>query len=233
MTMDGSIEFEWWGIDIELLPGCAVRHSATGTLLVADVHLGKPASFRAGGIPVPEAVTRADLDRLGTLLAATGSERMIVLGDLAHDMAALGETTLRTIHDWRREWPGVSMQLVPGNHDRRLDDIGALGFELLDRRSHLGGLDLVHATSPDEKTPTLGGHVHPRVLLAARRGDRMQVPCFWFSGRSGILPAFGSFTGGHLLRRKEEDIVFAAGTHDVVRLGPGGVGEAGQARSHR
>jgi uncharacterized protein len=40
--------------DIVLLPGRAAWMPATRTLLVADLHLGKAATFRHAGIPVPE-----------------------------------------------------------------------------------------------------------------------------------------------------------------------------------
>ena len=44
-----------------------------GALLLADLHLGDPASFRAGGIPVRR-VTDRDLGRLGALITRTGVE---------------------------------------------------------------------------------------------------------------------------------------------------------------
>ena len=231
--MPGALRFEWWGVELDLLPGYAVHHVAADALLVADLHLGKPASFRSGGIPVPEAVTRSDLERLSALVEACGPRRLVVLGDLAHDVAALDRATLDLLDEWRRECAEIRMQLVPGNHDRRLEDLERLGFEVLPERIHLSGLDLVHATCADERTPTLGGHVHPRIRLFERRGEGLRVPCFWFSGRAGILPAFGSFTGGHLVRPREEDVVFAAGPEEVVRLGPGVVKSQGAARSQR
>ena len=39
-----------------------------GVALVADVHLGKAATFRRLGVPVPETTTGATLDRLGGLV---------------------------------------------------------------------------------------------------------------------------------------------------------------------
>ncbi|HET8584747.1 MAG TPA: DEAD/DEAH box helicase, partial [Casimicrobiaceae bacterium] len=38
------------------------------TLFVADVHLGKGAAFRAGGIPLPRGTTATDLRRLDALI---------------------------------------------------------------------------------------------------------------------------------------------------------------------
>jgi metallophosphoesterase superfamily enzyme len=50
--------------DILLLPGRAAFLPASATLLVADLHLGKAATFRQAGIPVPEGSAQADLARL-------------------------------------------------------------------------------------------------------------------------------------------------------------------------
>ena len=80
MTISGSVEFTWCGVNLVLLPDRALFLPRSETLLVADVHLGKPASFRARGVPVPEAVTAGDLDRLSCLLDRLTPRRVIVLG---------------------------------------------------------------------------------------------------------------------------------------------------------
>jgi len=52
---------------------------------------------------------------------------------------------------------------------------------------------------------SLTGHVHPaRVLQGRGRGaDRVRLPCFVFSDKRGILPAFGVFTGHHTVSVQE------------------------------
>ena len=209
---------EWHGVTLRLLADRAVHHPAADALLVADLHLGKPASFRAGGVPVPEAVTGADLERLSRLASRTGAGRIVVLGDLVHDAKALQPRTLDQLHIWRSRHAHLEIGLVPGNHDRRAGDLAALGIELLPARHHLAGLDLVHETAGTESVPTLGGHVHPVLRLSARRGDRLRTPCFWFSGRVGILPAFGGFTGGRVMSNGPGDRIFAAGRDEVVPI---------------
>ena len=73
--------------DVRLLPGRAALVAATRTLLVADLHLGKAATFRRAGIPVPEGSAGRDLDRLTRLVADTRATRVIVVGDLLHSAA--------------------------------------------------------------------------------------------------------------------------------------------------
>src|SRR6478752_4291038 len=51
------------------------------TLFVADVHLGKAAAFRAGGVPLPRGATASDLARLTRLVTTTGATRVVILGD--------------------------------------------------------------------------------------------------------------------------------------------------------
>ena len=70
--------------ELRLLPERAVWWAEQETLLVADLHLGKPASFRAGGAPVPEGadfvVIQEDVKRAGeviTIASDPGANRNI------------------------------------------------------------------------------------------------------------------------------------------------------------
>ena len=51
-------------LDLTLLPEMAAWLPKHRALVVTDLHLGKSATFRARGIPIPEGETRADLARL-------------------------------------------------------------------------------------------------------------------------------------------------------------------------
>ena len=70
--------------EIVLLPGSAAVLPASATLLVADLHLGKAATFRKAGIPVPEGSAQRDLARLADLVVRHAVRRLLVLGDLFH-----------------------------------------------------------------------------------------------------------------------------------------------------
>ena len=75
------------GERVELHAERALYWPAGATLFVADVHLGKAAAFRAGGIALPRGGTQADLARLAALLARTRARRLVVLGDFLHAAA--------------------------------------------------------------------------------------------------------------------------------------------------
>src|ERR1043165_3597049 len=75
----------------------AVYWPSAKTLIIADPHFGKAAAFRAAGVPVPEATTESNLERLNKLLMQTGSTRLVVLGDFLHAAAGRAEQTMCTI----------------------------------------------------------------------------------------------------------------------------------------
>lgn len=217
----GSAQFDWHGERLVLLPDRAVFLPAHATVLVADVHLGKPAAFRAQGLPVPEGVTTRDLQRMTALVRTTAARRLIILGDLIHDRTALLDQTCHSVRDWRASLASVQVDLIPGNHDRRARSCEPLGVRVVEARVRLGALDLTHGPpSPVEAAagrPTLCGHIHPVVSVGgARSVSRVRTPCFWFDGRLGILPAFGFFTGGYAMGLGLSHGVFAAGDRTVI-----------------
>jgi len=111
-VLSGVVELE----GLQMLPGGALFRPAREQLVIADVHLGKAASFRAQGIPVPEATTGENFARLDRLLSITAARQLVILGDLSHN--ALGR---RKIRDpwlaWRGQHAALDVVLVPGNHD--------------------------------------------------------------------------------------------------------------------
>jgi DNA ligase-associated metallophosphoesterase len=217
---DAGAPVEFAGQTLVLLPQRGVWWPARGALLVADPHLGKPASFRDAGAPVPEAVTRRDLDRLSALIDALRPERLVVLGDFVHDRCAWRDTTMRQLAAWRGGHASTLITLVRGNHDRRAEDPpAALGVETVEPGWRLGPIAMHH--EPTREGPALCGHLHPAITLhARRRADRLRAPCFWFSRSLGVLPAFGSFTGGAVVKAAPGDRVFAAGASSVIEVHP-------------
>jgi DNA ligase-associated metallophosphoesterase len=188
-----------------------------GTLLVADAHIGKAASFRRLGVPVPEATTGAALARLDAALARSGARRIVFLGDLLHSAHGRAAGTLAAVRRWREAHAALELTLVRGNHDSRAGDPPAdWQVHCVDAPLHLGGLALGHEPGAVDGAYLLAGHVHPAARIVGRSGHGLRLPCFHLGARCGVLPAFGEFTGSHVLPRAAEDRVFVI-ADDAVR----------------
>ncbi len=198
------------GARLTLLPQRAAFVVDSATLLVADVHVGKAASFRGLGVPVPPGTTAQTLDRLSGALQVTAARRLVVLGDFLHSARSRGVDTLMALARWREAHAGLSITLLRGNHDQRAGDPPpSLGIEVCDGPLACGPWLLAHEPQPQQGAYVLAGHVHPGVVLGGRGFDRVRLPCFHFGARVGVLPAFGAFTGTHVLPREPGDRVFA------------------------
>ncbi len=206
---------------LALLPQRAVWDRAGRTLFVADVHLGKVASFRARGVPAPGGTTRDNLDRLSALLRSTGAAQLVVLGDFFHAREGITEALLENVKIWRDEWRQAQIILVGGNHDRHaIPILRHLGVELVAEPFAHGGLEgrhhpLTAAEAFGEGAATLAGHLHPVARLKGPGRDRLRLPCFFRQGRQLILPSFGEFTGGREINGERGSEVFAI-CHDAV-----------------
>ncbi|MDR5802915.1 ligase-associated DNA damage response endonuclease PdeM [Caballeronia sp. LZ001] len=166
------------------------------TLFIADAHFGKDAVFRARGIPVPVGTTAESLMRLDTLVATHKPEAIAFLGDLLHARESHADETLTALHAWRMRHRQMRLVLVEGNHDKHAGALPeAFGVELVKEPYRLGPWALCHHPQTVDDAYALAGHEHP-VYRLATRADSVRLPCFRFGQRSGVLPAFGAFTGG-------------------------------------
>jgi uncharacterized protein len=212
-------EAEAGGIHLWLLPQRAACLVEPRWLLVADAHVGKAASFRSLGVPVPRGTTTQTLERLSAAIGECAATRVVFLGDLLHSAAAHAARTLDALARWRERHRSVEMMLVRGNHDDRAGDPPrSLGIEAVDEPLHIGGLALCHHPRPMAGAYVLAGHLHPCVAVGARANDRLRLPCFHFGNRVGVLPAFGEFTGMHTIAPAPGDRVYLVADGSVRAL---------------
>jgi DNA ligase-associated metallophosphoesterase len=205
------------GERIVLLAHRALWWEGSSTLFIADVHLGKPAAFRALGIPVPESATGSDLSRLGALIERTAAARLVLLGDLIHAKSGRQPETLDAFASWRRARPELAITLVRGNHDRSAGDPPAdWGIDVVNGPVPMGPFVLAHEPAEDPRGHVLAGHIHPAARLHGTGGTSLRAPCFWVGPRVTVLPAFGSFTGAKAITPRSGDRVFVVGDGQVV-----------------
>ena len=184
------------GWPLALLPEKAAFIAASGTLLVADAHIGKAVSFRALGVPVPRGTTSETLAGLSALVARTGARRIVFLGDFLHSARAHAAATLAALAAWREAHRRLELVLVRGNHDDRAGDPpAAWDVEVVPEPHPLAPFLACHVPVTPPTGYALCGHVHPGVHLFGAADDSARLPCFVLGNRRAILPAFGSFTG--------------------------------------
>ncbi len=211
------------GEPVWLLPERALFWPRAGTLVAADLHWGKAATFRAAGIPIPGGTTSDDLTRLDAALDRTDARRLVVLGDLFHARAGRVATlTLAALRRWRGLRSEIEILLVRGNHDRHAGDPPAdLRINCVDDPAFVPPFVLRHQPASSPAGYTLAGHVHPGVVLAGPGRQRERLPCFLFGGDVAVLPAFGSFTGLGIVEAEPGDRLFVVADDEVVGLDPG------------
>src|SRR5690606_28618410 len=177
----GSLSIQYAGEEIQLLPDKAVYWQRTGSLIVADLHFGKPAAFRTAGIPVPENSTQHDLDRLERLIAETKSRRLIVLGDFFHSASGLQREMMNSVEHWCRRQTGIEMILIPGNHDKKSGlPPCEWRFQIVPAGWMIPPFSFHHEPIESKDNYVMAGHVHPAIRLRERFGPGIRAACFYF-----------------------------------------------------
>lgn len=217
---DATVEIH--GEHLHLLPERTLYWERRRILLIADVHLGKAATFRAYRVPLPEGNAAADLERLSQALARTNAETLIVLGDLIHAAKGRDAQTIQIFHDWRKQHNELDIMLVRGNHDQRAGDPPpAWNIRSVDAPMQLSNFVLSHVPVEPDTGYALVGHLHPAVQLKGKARQTLKLPCFWVRPRYGVLPAFGSFIDHTVIQPHVEDSVFAVAANSVIAFPPG------------
>ncbi|WP_309671119.1 ligase-associated DNA damage response endonuclease PdeM [Gemmatimonas sp.] len=207
------------GERLVLLPDRALWLPERGIVVVADLHWGKAAAFRAAFVPVPTGTTASDLARLSRVLHDTAATHLVVLGDLLHARAGRHADTLATIGAWREVHAEVAITLVRGNHDAHAGDPPAsLGIVCVDAPFAIGPFIGVHEPAEHAGGYVLAGHLHPCVSVFGRGRQHARLATFVFGPRVGVLPAFSSFTGSGMYERSEQDTLFVIAERDVIAL---------------
>lgn len=205
---------EFGGETLHLHPWGALYREANAQLLVSDLHLGKISHFRKYGAAVPLKANKRNFDRLDELLRVFQPASIAFLGDLFHSHK-------------NREWDvfaawvntcGAELILVEGNHDI----LGPRPFEKLGIQvcSTLTTGPFIYTHHPLETFEgyNISGHIHPAVRLTGGGRQSLRVPCFYFRGKQLILPAFGAFTGSHLMKTRPGDRVYALAGESIIPL---------------
>ncbi|MEJ1223122.1 ligase-associated DNA damage response endonuclease PdeM [Sediminicola sp. 1XM1-17] len=181
-------------------------------LLISDVHLGKVSHFRKYGAAVPQQAIEKNFELLTEIVSVFEPRTICFLGDLFH-------SSLNS--EWHRFESWISEQtskiiLVAGNHDiispLKYEDIGILVIQELVLPPFL----MTH--HPEERNGyfNFSGHIHPAIKLKGMGRQLLKLPCFFKKQQQMVLPAFGEFTGTHILTPTKEDEVYAITKNEVI-----------------
>lgn len=202
---------------LELLPEGAAFLADTATLILADLHLGKSAAFRAKGLPVPEGENARDFGRMLALAEKYGAARLVIAGDLFHAPTGITPELKSQLAEFL-DTLGVPVTLVLGNHDAKLPVIPGR-LHAVSRLDPTAGLAIIHDPAhASGEILHICGHLHPVVRIPDGRRTSLRMRCFLHRGEVLVLPAFGGFTGGAIMKKQPGDRFFVTLRDRVIEL---------------
>ena len=200
--------------DFILHPSGAIYWENKRMLLIADVHLGKVVHFRKHGAAIPANAAYKNLEELTEVTNYFEPEIVCFLGDLFH--SKLNEEW-QDFEKWV-EYSKTEVVLISGNHDiipeYLYKEIGVNVFDEL----FLEEFYLTHHPTEREGFFNFSGHIHPGIRMKGIGRQFVRLACFFKNANSLILPAFGNFTGKHILTPTEKDEVFVIVEGEVIRV---------------
>lgn len=171
------------------LPSGALYWRAEETLLVADLHFEKMASFARSGQLLPPYDTGLTLLQLEADLSRTRARHAIALGDSFHQKDGAQGLLARDRTRLERLTSHVDWIWLSGNHDPLPHGLGGKSAAEIER----SGIIFTH--EPDHRNkPIVAGHLHPAARVSIN-GRSVRSSCFIADDRLMILPAYGSATG--------------------------------------
>ena len=204
---------------VELLPGRAAFLPETASLVVADLHLGKSATFRHRGLAIPEGTTASDLSRLTALLLQSSAKELIIAGDLVHSADGLSSSILSALRSWLKKTM-IPVILTEGNHDSR----SWLSRHKLDFQTtpslQVGEILITHDPSdlPLDQ-PGIAGHLHPGIRVKESQRQSIRMGGFYLRNTTHlILPAFSEFTGTHPVSLGDNDQFFVELNNQISEI---------------
>ncbi len=206
-VMDGY-RFQLHGQDLLALASGGLYWPAQNMLVVSDLHLGKSERIaRRGGSLLPPFEVLETLSRLTDLVEALEPHEVICLGDSFDDLAAVEALEEPDFAQLKRLAAGRIWTWIEGNHDA--GPLSVPGSHVAERR--VQNLTFRHIAQPGA-VAEVSGHYHPKQRVAGGRAR----PCFLLDRQRIILPAFGTYTGGLMVRDAAFDPLFANDARAVL-----------------
>lgn len=185
-------------------------------LLISDVHLGKVTHFRKSGAAVPQGAIHKNFELLDEVIQFFNPLEVYFMGDLFHSYL---NAEWQLFETWIRKQKHKTT-LVTGNHDIispvKFESLGVHVSPVIRKRPFF----FTHHPSEEDGSFNFSGHLHPAVRLRGLGRQSLRLPCFFRNEKQMILPAFGEFTGSHVLSPGKKDHVYAIASNEVIDVSP-------------
>lgn len=178
-------------------------------LVISDLHVGLEVELRRSGVEVPSRSHDKER-RLHELLDRTGAARLLLNGDLKHNVPRTSRQEADELAGILRGLADrVPVTVLPGNHDGSIEDIAPADVSIADPRGTvIDGVGILHGHSlPSDEVAgadaLLLGHTHPKVTLREPNGARVERRAWLrFPGDTDVfvMPAFEDWGGSDVLR---------------------------------
>jgi uncharacterized protein len=188
-------------------------------LILSDLHFGKTGHFRKHGIAVPQTIFKEDMQRLTALVQYFKATQLIIVGDLFHSHA---NKEMEMFLKWRTDFAYLNIKLIIGNHDILGEDwYSKANITCIKNQWQSGPFIFTHDKAECNSVDDcyiFSGHIHPAVAIFGTAKQSLKFPCFYFTKTYAVLPAFGRFTGVHIIKPVKADVVFALVENKIIRL---------------
>ncbi len=189
------------------------------TLILSDLHLGKTGHFRKSGIGIPQTVMKEDMQHLIAAIQFFQPKRLIIIGDLFHSHFNKEHNFFLK---WRNDLQQIPIILVKGNHDILENSwYEEAGIQIADKIFTTPDFIFAHDVNDcpvDSNKYCFSGHIHPGISIKGKGKQHLRLACFYFGKQHAVLPAFGRFTGTHIIEPEKGDVVFAIVEKGVIQI---------------
>lgn len=209
---------------------------------ITDLHIGFEYTLYKSGVKIPKQTEKMK-NQVKSIIKKTGSERLIILGDIKHEVPGTSFQERRDVPDFFDGLLDIAdIEITPGNHDSNIGDLlpsevkvhGRSGFRDGDYYFSHG-----HTWPSEELLKTkflIMGHAHPVIEFKDSFGYRILRPIFLkgflddnkveerYGEKRGIellsLPVFNDLFGGTPIGSKiENNLLGPIFRNDFVDVG--------------
>jgi DNA ligase-associated metallophosphoesterase len=201
-----------------LLAQKAVYWEEKKIVILADIHIGKGTVFRKAGIPIPQGIMEDDLLSITELINSLNAEKCVIVGDLIHAESGISSDVKKRFGEWLQK-TSCEVHLILGNHDYALSKNLPPEWPL---HIHKEGLLIEpfyfsHFPVRHAEGFVWSGHLHPKIEIR-NNYDRLVLRCFQIFKDLAVIPAFGFFVGGTLVKKSKDCKIYAIADQFVIEV---------------